>query len=374
MNEYTWTSTLFLAACTLAFSSGCSQVAVCGQGCTWTAWNAWNLQGECSVTCNGGSQAQIRNRTCIKASTSNVKCNGTSTECGNVVCGNKSCTIDGNWGPWGSWQSNGTCLDECNGCLQIQNRIRTCDSPRPENNGKQCIGPSTESRTIECDREVCPLKNGNWTDWSQWIDLDSCSATCGGGTRPLVRSRTCTNPPPQNGGLRCDGASSEYQTIQCNIGNCSEVDGYWSAWTNWSPNETWSGTCGKGTRNQARTRSCIGITPQSCGRQCNGSEIESQIIQCNKDTCPPECSWNDNVLRCNIPSSAYTRTVVDSRSSGSDCNLSNCTCDDIFYGYIRHPTYCTHFILCAWNTPFIYACENGTYWDQSLQSCAKGTC
>ena len=45
--------------------------------------------------------------------------------------------------------------------------------------------------------------DGGWGSWSQ---SDKCSVSCGGGMR--VRTRTCTNPSPKNGGKYCNGESS----------------------------------------------------------------------------------------------------------------------------------------------------------------------
>lgn len=56
--------------------------------------------------------------------------------------------------------------------------------------------------------------NGSWTEWSDW---GSCSLTCGdGGIKKRIR--TCTNPPPANGGLECEGAGEE--TEACKAGEC----------------------------------------------------------------------------------------------------------------------------------------------------------
>ena len=58
-----------------------------------------------------------------------------------------------------------------------------------------------------------PSAKGNWAPWSRW---SSCSASCNGGTR--TRKRSCTNPPPTNGGVRCHGSNS--QTQLCNTNRC----------------------------------------------------------------------------------------------------------------------------------------------------------
>ena len=58
---------------------------------------------------------------------------------------------------------------------------------------------------------------GNYTSWSEWGE---CSVTCGGGVQR--RSRTCTNPPPSNGGPSCIeqnlGPAEEEQ--ECNTQDC----------------------------------------------------------------------------------------------------------------------------------------------------------
>ena len=60
---------------------------------------------------------------------------------------------------------------------------------------------------------VVLLVDGNWSSWG---DYSTCSASCGAGTKQ--RSRTCTDPPPSNGGSTCAGDSME--TTNCDLGNC----------------------------------------------------------------------------------------------------------------------------------------------------------
>lgn len=65
-------------------------------------------------------------------------------------------------------------------------------------------------RTLTCTasgwQEGAVPTNGGWSSWSL------CSASCGGGTQ----TRTCTNPPPANGGMSCSGAASQ----ACNTQAC----------------------------------------------------------------------------------------------------------------------------------------------------------
>ena len=64
-----------------------------------------------------------------------------------------------------------------------------------------------------------PVVNGGYSDWKPY---GVCSKTCGGGVQ--TRSRTCTNPPPSNGGEDCSGLGPDSTTRECNNQECpSEI-------------------------------------------------------------------------------------------------------------------------------------------------------
>ena len=55
---------------------------------------------------------------------------------------------------------------------------------------------------------VSLVVNGGWTQWAVW---SNCDPWCGGnGTQE--RTRDCTDPEPQYGGLNCTGITYENQT------------------------------------------------------------------------------------------------------------------------------------------------------------------
>jgi hypothetical protein len=74
-------------------------------------------------------------------------------------------------------------------------QTRTCTYPTPALGGAACTGVDTQTcNTVACDAAI----NGDWSLWS------SCNKLCGSGTK----SRTCTNPPPTNGGSSCSGINT----------------------------------------------------------------------------------------------------------------------------------------------------------------------
>ena len=56
--------------------------------------------------------------------------------------------------------------------------------------------------------------NGGYTNWT----ISDCSVTCGGGVKTFTR--TCTNPPPANGGKNCSELGPANKTAACNEQGC----------------------------------------------------------------------------------------------------------------------------------------------------------
>lgn len=155
---------------------------------------------------------------------------------------------------------------------------------------------------------VPPPINGNYTEWTKWSE---CSATCGGGSQ--IRTRNCTNPPPQYGGRNCSGIGPANQTLECKPDPCrkfkwteefksisnfcvwnrvqhlplivffivqsySAINGKYTDWSKWT---TCSATCEGG--NQTRTRICS--PPKYGGKDCEALGPANQTQECNTDPC-----------------------------------------------------------------------------------------
>ncbi|XP_035211737.1 A disintegrin and metalloproteinase with thrombospondin motifs 9-like isoform X2 [Stegodyphus dumicola] len=56
-------------------------------------------------------------------------------------------------GQWGEWQSYGPCSRSCGG--GIARSIRECDSPRPQNGGRYCVGDRIRYKS--CQTQDCPI-------------------------------------------------------------------------------------------------------------------------------------------------------------------------------------------------------------------------
>ncbi|KAL9951951.1 hypothetical protein ACROYT_G044709 [Oculina patagonica] len=267
----------------------------------------WSGPSQCSVTCGGGTQTLTRTCTNPPPSNGGNDCGELGPAKKTVECNTQACPIDGGYTDW----SASECSVTCGG--GTQKLTRTCTNPPPSNGGRDCSRLGPAEKTQECNTQPCPI-DGGYTDWS----ASGCSVTCGGGTQTLTR--TCTNPPPSNGGNDCSELGLAEKKVPCNEQKCPIDGGY----TDWSASEC-SVTCGGGT--QTLTRTCTNPPPSNGGKDCNELGPAKKTKECNKQKCPIDGDYTDwSASECSVTCGGGTQTLTRTctnpppSNGGKDCN------------------------------------------------------
>ncbi|XP_039213555.1 hemicentin-1 isoform X2 [Crotalus tigris] len=229
----------------------------------FSQWLDWQL---CSVTCGRGVQKRIR--LCNNPFPANGGRSCMEPDYELRSCQSKLCPVDASWSEWGSWEECSKACGQGN-----KTRTRSCSNPSAQHGGRPCEGNAVESTV--CNIRPCPV-NGKWTSWSSW---SACTMSCGGGAQQ--RTRDCSDPPPKNGGLRCEG--NDLQVGFCNTDLCP-THGNWGPWSNWG---TCSRTCNGG--HTRRYRICDNPHPLNGGRACVGADTQTQ--RCRGELCPVNGNW-----------------------------------------------------------------------------------
>ncbi|XP_041372626.1 uncharacterized protein LOC121385901 [Gigantopelta aegis] len=77
-----------------------------------------------------------------------------------------------------------------------------------------CTMAGVNSNTVSLGLPV----NGQWSSWKNTVS-GLCSGFC---TRRVVLTRTCSNSPPSQGGLPCEGNDTRNNTETCTGDNCGK--------------------------------------------------------------------------------------------------------------------------------------------------------
>ncbi|XP_060070843.1 uncharacterized protein LOC132550773 [Ylistrum balloti] len=269
----------------------CTPSKFCPVDGNWGSWGGWTA---CSVTClksgfktNG---VQTRNRSCVnpKPEHGGKDCPGKDEDMKECSPTNP-CPVDGNWGSWGGWTAcSVTCVKSGFKTNGVQTRNRSCVNPKPEHDGKYCLGEDEDIK--ECfPTNPCPV-DGNWASWGEWT---ACSVPClksGFIARGVqIRNRSCVNPKPEHGGKYCPG--EEENMKKCFPTSPCPVDGNWGSWGEWT---ACSVTCVKSgfIKNgvQIRIRSCVNPKPEHGGKDCPGKDEDMK--ECSPtNPCPVNGNW-----------------------------------------------------------------------------------
>ncbi|EUB60761.1 Thrombospondin-2 [Echinococcus granulosus] len=111
---------------------------------------------------------------------------------------------------WSSWTSWSACSATCG--VSERSRYRPCSGAYTATSTAEvegsCGDPARAAEGLQkrdCPlQRLCPRIAGGWGEWSAF---SACDATCGRGSRRRIR--LCNRPPPQGGGVPCQGIDTQ---------------------------------------------------------------------------------------------------------------------------------------------------------------------
>lgn len=254
----------------------------------------------------GFSQRQLQ-RVAGSASANGGK--GCSLRSESKLCNAQSCPVDCVTAMWGDW---GECSASCDGGTSRRYRsvVRMF-----AHGGKPC---GQFVQTASCNTEACPIKNCDYTGWSEW---QPCSAQ---GSQFRTRDVAQQADP---GGVQCQD-SEKIQTRNCAI-NCQLSD-----WGDWSACTATCCPTGANCGRHSRTRSVV-VPAQYGGTGCatqreqetgcnNGAchAVPCGVTQWGSYTaCDKTCGAGEKIRRRNWLNTAAYQQTVDGTTQTVACRI-----------------------------------------------------
>uniref|UniRef100_A0A8D0TL61 SCO-spondin n=1 Tax=Sus scrofa TaxID=9823 RepID=A0A8D0TL61_PIG len=301
-------------------------------------WGPWGL---CSRSC-GGLGTRTRSRQCVRPAPApgGQSCHGPRQDleyCPSPDCPGEGRTLSppGDWGLWSPWSPcSSTCTDPAHPAWRSRSRLCLANcTGGVTSQWRPCNLPFCTELPL-CPGPACVAGNCSWTTWAPW---EPCSRSCGVGQQRRLRAYH----PPGPGGRWCPDILTAYQERRfCNLRACP-VPGGWSRWSPWS----WCDrSCGGGQSLRSRSCSspppknggapCVGerhharlCNPMPCGEGCPAG---MEVVSC-ANRCPRRCSDLQEGIVCQDDQACQRgcRCLQGSLEQDGGCvPIGHCECTD----------------------------------------------
>ncbi|VDI64386.1 Hypothetical predicted protein [Mytilus galloprovincialis] len=381
----------------------------------WTDYTVVTWSGKCSTTCDFGIESGVKTRTCTnpKPSFGGKPCVGESSATENRQCKTKECPIDGGLSEYSPVVWNGECSTTCDFGTESGVKTRTCTNPSPAYGGKGCVGELSATESRQCKLRECPV-DGGWSDYGTFTEWSSCSVTCGMGIQTKSHDRTCTNPEPQYGGKVCEGGKTETVSKDCDMEKCPETicselgQGHTftahlqqcTKYLNCLNGEVTVTSCSDGTEwnNDMKTcafptagSTCLATEPNDEGVSCqfHGQHLSHptdchKFYQCvgttpNEMSCSNGLAWNEAIGNCDHAVNVELCNVNNPDDGAADAEEStneSAVIEEFVCGgntgYFADPKECTKYYWCIAGQKYHMPCAAGTHFENG--GCVAGTC